>query len=215
MSAIGGSCVTIKAKAQEPIKTLETRLGPEALRKSDLEVAADLLPPGVYIFTLEVSKAGSNQRAEANATVTIVTGNVPRAEIIALDSIVAPHQKFVAAALITGEQGTCVWWENVVENGFASLDMTRTSKSSKRKCYSKKNEGQPFYLTLKKGLLQPGVEYKFRVNTMSPDGAKGSSSLIIETLEELNLPSNINFEVSKLTYISHLDISHVPHSVQK
>ena len=119
--------------------------------------------------------------------------------MIILGSEVAPYKKFVATAFVSGYDGTCVWWENVSEEGFASLDIT-TLKASSKKCYKNSSgiKSKPFYLSIpdsKETGLQPGVKYKFRISAESSQGSIATSSIIVETLNQLEI-GDIALEVN-------------------
>ena len=72
-------------------------------------------------------------------------------------------------------------------------------KSSSKKCYKNSSvKSKPFYLSIpgsKKTGLQPGVRYKFRINAESAQGSLGESSIIVETLNELEI-GDIGLEVN-------------------
>ena len=86
----GGSCLTL----DETITTLSEKLGNEIMQQAILEIPPNVLPPGDYIFGLEVSNEKS--KSAINSTVKIVTGDVPIVEVLAADTEVFPHQTFVA-----------------------------------------------------------------------------------------------------------------------
>ena len=61
-------------------------------------------------------------------------------------------------ALVSGYEGTCVWWENVAQEGFASLDISPL-KSSSKKCYKNSAiNSKPFYLSIPASKVVPVVE---------------------------------------------------------
>ena len=86
----GGSCLTL----DETITTLSEKLGNEIMQQAILEIPPNVLPPGDYIFGLEVFNEKS--KSAINSTVKIVTGDVPIVEVLAADTEVFPHQTFVA-----------------------------------------------------------------------------------------------------------------------
>ena len=100
------------------------------------------------------------------------------------------------SALITGSQDTCVYWEGVDKPGYAYLDL-RGSKSGEKTCYHKNDIfKQPFYLTIPKGQLKPGLKYKFQVNAKTGSrGSMGTSTLIITTTLGLPEEDDITIEV--------------------
>ena len=62
-------------------------------------------------------------------------------------------------ALVSGYEGTCVWWENVAQEGFASLDISPL-KSSSKKCYKNSAiNSKPFYLSIPSSKVVPVVEF--------------------------------------------------------
>ena len=61
-------------------------------------------------------------------------------------------------ALVSGYEGTCVWWESVSQEGFASLDISPL-KSSSKKCYKNSAiNSNPFYLSIPASKVVPVVE---------------------------------------------------------
>ena len=112
----GGSCPAFdrtenKNKESNSLTTFEATLDKESLQKPELVIDGDLQPPGKYIFTLMTAKG--TQKSEANATVSILPQHLPTIQVLTLESQVPPYKKFVATALVSGYEGTCVWWENI------------------------------------------------------------------------------------------------------
>ena len=88
-TASGGLCTVIDSE-----QSIEEEIGVAEFRRADLDVPADVLPPGQYIFTLNVSKGEKWSEAKANVTVTLES--IPQVEIWALDNLAWPDKKFVA-----------------------------------------------------------------------------------------------------------------------
>ena len=84
-----GSCTTIDSD-----QTLEEKVGVAEFRRADLDISAEYLPVGQYIFSLNVSK--NEKWSETKATVEITLEKVPEVRIVALDNLARPGKKFVA-----------------------------------------------------------------------------------------------------------------------
>ena len=84
-----GSCTTI-----DSYQTLEEKVGVAEFRHADLDISAEYLPVGQYIFSLNVSK--NEKWSETKATVEITLEKVPEVRIVALDNLARPGKKFVA-----------------------------------------------------------------------------------------------------------------------
>lgn len=83
--------------ANDGLSTWENVMEADLLRKPDLMISGQSLLPGTYIFTLMATK--SNQKSEANATVTIVPQDLPSIQLLSPQSLVLPHKKFIATGM--------------------------------------------------------------------------------------------------------------------
>ena len=87
----GGSCLTI----DEKMTTLSEKLQKNgSLKQTELEIPANTLPAGKYVFGLEVFNEKS--KSKINSTVEVVTGDVPVVEILASNTEVDPSHAFTA-----------------------------------------------------------------------------------------------------------------------
>ena len=87
----GGSCLTV----DEKITTLSEKLKKNgSLQQTELEIPANILPAGKYVFGLEVFNEKS--KSKINSTVEVVTGDVPVVEILASNTEVDPSHAFTA-----------------------------------------------------------------------------------------------------------------------
>ena len=84
-----GSCTIIDSD-----QTLEEKMGVAEFRKADLDISAEFLPVGQYIFSLNVSKG--EKWSETQASVEITLESIPEVRIVALDNMALPGKKFVA-----------------------------------------------------------------------------------------------------------------------
>ena len=84
-----GSCTIIDSD-----QTLEEKMGVAEFRKADLDISAEFLPVGQYIFSLNVSKG--EKWSETKASVEITLESIPEVRIVALDNMALPGKKFVA-----------------------------------------------------------------------------------------------------------------------
>ena len=84
-----GSCTIIDSE-----QTLEEKMGVAEFRKADLDISAEFLPVGQYIFSLNVSKG--EKWSETQASVEITLESIPEVRIVALDNMALPGKKFVA-----------------------------------------------------------------------------------------------------------------------
>ena len=96
----GGSCLTYDTIEESEKKSLEEVTDKNMWRNPELAINGDLLPPGDYVFTLIASKG--RYKSESNASVSIISDEIPTIEILSPDRLVKPFKKFVATALITG-----------------------------------------------------------------------------------------------------------------
>ena len=69
-------------------------MGVAEFRKADLDISAEFLPVGQYIFSLNVSKG--EKWSETKASVEITLESIPEVRIVALDNMALPGKKFVA-----------------------------------------------------------------------------------------------------------------------
>ena len=87
----GGSCLTV----DEEITILSEKLKKDGtFQKPVLEIPADILPAGKYLFGLEVFNEKS--KSKINSTVEVVTGDIPVVEILASNTEVDPSHAFTA-----------------------------------------------------------------------------------------------------------------------
>ena len=78
-----GSCTIIDSE-----QTLEEKMGVAEFRKADLDISAEFLPVGQYIFSLNVSKG--EKWSETQASVEITLESIPEVRIVALDNMALP-----------------------------------------------------------------------------------------------------------------------------
>jgi hypothetical protein len=113
-------------------------------------------------------------------------------------------------ALVSGDKGTCVWWESVREDGYAYLNLKKVkTKSDKRMCYLNTDLDQKMFSLIipedKENGLEPGAKYKFVVKSNSEEGGPiAESYVVVETKEDLYIDGGLEvqkkprFECNKL-----------------
>ena len=178
----GSGCFVYSGVA--PVR-LEEHLPAGDLNKDLVILENNILVPGIYLFTVNVTK--NNMTSSADLEVEIIPGNPPTISPIVLQSKYKPDEGFTINAVISGAEGTCVQWTSALEDGFVFLDLTLLTKSAKIQCFVRDVPRREFPLVIPPASpafsgLEGGASYKFLVSAEHPTLGSSEASVVVETL---------------------------------
>ncbi|XP_064079297.1 uncharacterized protein LOC135196421 isoform X2 [Macrobrachium nipponense] len=176
---------------------LENAIDQSKLTNPILQLEPQTLPPGRYIFTVEVTKDKLSDSTTVN--VEVAPGRLPVLVTKSSSSVIDAQEKVMIKGLITGQANLQAWWEVVDAPGFSSADISRLPAGEKTKFETESN-GREYDLVIPKPetlrpfeRLEAGTFYKFRLTGETEDGAFGFAEVSVRTNK---IPAEGTFQVS-------------------
>ncbi|XP_066964283.1 uncharacterized protein [Macrobrachium rosenbergii] len=190
-----GGCFVIGKSGK--MDRLETAIDESKLTNPILNLEPQTLPPGRYIFTVEVTKDKLSDSAIVN--VEVAPGRLPVLATESSSSVIDAKERVMIKGLITGQANLQAWWEVIDAPGFSSADISRLPAGQKTKFETESN-GREYDLVIPKPVnlrpferLEDGTFYKFRLTGETEDGDFSYAEVNLRTNK---IPAEGTFQVS-------------------